>query len=590
MINIFKKYYDNNITSLNDIRTEPLTMQELNKEGLSRRDIDDYLILVKEFYCESMLFNCRPRVVRTTRHYPNSLKDKYVKLLEFCLIKNLIDRETFEVFRGNDKIAPMGDFILDAWRFPEYKSAIVVDSPEDFRLKIESSLALRHGSWFLELKYNLHEACEESEECVFIYRYDEKQQQLQKLNYWELLTSKERIVADIELIDSKIDALKCETPKEEDLDSYFEKQESWFKKRIVLEKERNLLEECLELITEAMAQLHEYSKQHLKQNEDDTEVCEEDAIEISTETNNETNVSTISEIRLGMLSGRTKKYDFRFRIETAPGIIATLIGAECQSGYKKESVCTNFKASANPVSGDLELRLHFNGIVKIYELIKLELHFKTNTDKYIIATYENFNSTPKLEYVDQNEEPKKWTDDDILYIHKNHIKCQRDNHHIVSATAILTGLNHREISLNVNYCKKCKMFFMNYTTYEMYREKYGVLLGHLRMDSYSESMHDGQILADESPLKLCGYSVNQKDGYTNSTREYIISQIIDKVIMTKSEVVRYLEYFIGMNGKKRGNELALEKWKADLKFTLNYHSDVQTRHRIKEIQKYSHRY
>ncbi len=94
------------------------------------------------------------------------------------------------------------------------------------------------------------------------------------------------------------------------------------------------------------------------------------------------------------------------------------------------------------------------------------------------------------------------------------------------------------------------------------------------------------MLAEASPLKLCGYSVSQQDGYSKETRRYIISKIIDRGIMSKSEVIRYLEYFISINGKKKGNQLALSKWKDDLKFTLSYASDSQERHNITEIRRY----
>ena len=125
---------------------------------------------------------------------------------------------------------------------------------------------------------------------------------------------------------------------------------------------------------------------------------------------------------------------------------------------------------------------------------------------------------------------------------------------------------------------------MSYATYEHYRDIYGILLGNLRM--YSTMDSGGAFLASESPLKLCCYSVSQTDGLSDRERQYIISQVIDKNILQKREVVRYLEYFINMNGKKRGNEIAVSKWKADLAFTLAYKSESQTHHYISTIKKY----
>ena len=74
--------------------------------------------------------------------------------------------------------------------------------------------------------------------------------------------------------------------------------------------------------------------------------------------------------------------------------------------------------------------------------------------------------------------------------------------------------------------------------------------------------------------------------YSRSERQYIISNVIEKGVLKKNEVVRYLEHFINRNGQKAGNEIALEKWKADLDFTLKYRMSEQTEYRLKHILKY----
>ena len=184
-----------------------------------------------------------------------------------------------------------------------------------------------------------------------------------------------------------------------------------------------------------------------------------------------------------------------------------------------------------------------------------------------------------------NDEPV-WDKSSILYVHKGTILCQRDSHNVVTATAVLLGRNDQTIELTVNYCKDCKRFFINYISYDAYKNKYGILIGNIVLEDEGHNVFSDVVLAEASPLKLCGYSVSQQDGYSKETRWYIISKIIDRGIMSKSEVIRYLEYFISINGKKKGNQLALSKWKDDLKFTLSYASDSQERHNITEIRRY----
>ena len=69
---------------------------------------------------------------------------------------------------------------------------------------------------------------------------------------------------------------------------------------------------------------------------------------------------------------------------------------------------------------------------------------------------------------------------------------------------------------------------------------------------------------------LCGYNVNARNALKESERHLIISKLLDKRIMDKAEILKYLRHFIKFNGKNYGNELAVEKWQNDLRFTLQY--------------------
>ena len=173
----------------------------------------------------------------------------------------------------------------------------------------------------------------------------------------------------------------------------------------------------------------------------------------------------------------------------------------------------------------------------------------------------------------------------ILYIYKGNIRCYRYGHNLIQATAILHNKTDSEIELNVEYCKECKKFILEYTLFEQYRNRYGVLVGNFRMVVNGE--FDGEYdLAEESPLMLSGYNVSQRDGYTSQERHYILARIIHDGIMEKGDVIRYLSYFIRKNGAKRGNELALSKWEEDLAFVQGYNKNIQPRAIITDIKKY----
>lgn len=175
--------------------------------------------------------------------------------------------------------------------------------------------------------------------------------------------------------------------------------------------------------------------------------------------------------------------------------------------------------------------------------------------------------------------------DDILYIYKGNIRCHRDAHSIIQSTAVLHNKTDNEIELNVEYCKECKKFILEYTLFEQYRNRYGALIGNFRIAANGE--FNGEYdLAEESPLMLSGYNVGQKDGYTSRERHYILARIIHDGIMDKGDVIRYLSYFIRKNGAKRGNEIALSKWEEDLAFVQGYKKSIQPRAIISDIKKY----
>ena len=196
------------------------------------------------------------------------------------------------------------------------------------------------------------------------------------------------------------------------------------------------------------------------------------------------------------------------------------------------------------------------------------------------------NNSKTIDKLDEeNKTTPKWNKDSILYIYKGNIRCHRYAHNIIQATAVLHDKTDNEILLNVEYCEGCKKFLLEYTVFQEYRNRYGVIIGNFRMATQSSFVGEYNI-AQESPLMLSGYNVSQRDGHTSSIRHYILARIIHDGIMSKGEVVRYLSYFIRKNGAKQGNEVALDKWKEDLMFVQQYNINIQPKTIISGIQKY----
>ena len=189
------------------------------------------------------------------------------------------------------------------------------------------------------------------------------------------------------------------------------------------------------------------------------------------------------------------------------------------------------------------------------------------------------------ESIAKEEQTNKKTSD-TLYIYKTQTRCHQKGHKLIYSTAELYSFHDKPVTLNVQLCSQCGLLFMNYTTYKMYREKYGALIGNIKIEAQKNDIKQQMHYAEESTLMLCGYSVSQKEGYSKEERQYIISKIIDKGIMAKREVIKYLEHFINTNGQKESNHFAKIKWQEDLYFTNNYNSESQRKSIVRKIEKY----
>lgn len=176
---------------------------------------------------------------------------------------------------------------------------------------------------------------------------------------------------------------------------------------------------------------------------------------------------------------------------------------------------------------------------------------------------------------------------DTLYIHKGVIKCTRNHHTIICVNAVVQTVTNQSIPLNVNYCTSCKRFFLSYEEYNHYLNKYRTILSKIHFIPCPDSKNFSKFLAEESPLKLCGYSVSQEKGLTKSEREKLLSALITNNIMSKSDIIQYLNWFIQANGQRFGNNIAREKWQSDLAFVRDFNKSAQSNHVISIIKPYS---
>ena len=71
-----------------------------------------------------------------------------------------------------------------------------------------------------------------------------------------------------------------------------------------------------------------------------------------------------------------------------------------------------------------------------------------------------------------------------------------------------------------------------------------------------------------------GYNVSKVEGLSNESRQKILAIIIDNKILSKTEIISYLDFFINQRLSLNNMKDAVAKWKEDRKFVENYKNDV----------------
>lgn len=154
-------------------------------------------------------------------------------------------------------------------------------------------------------------------------------------------------------------------------------------------------------------------------------------------------------------------------------------------------------------------------------------------------------------------------------------KCMHNNHKIenlVAAVNIIDNKNEeRLVKVSAGYCRTCNTYFVMESSYDNLK-RMGIPLCRMSdektyLKNYSVN---GMILAQESILMQYGYNVSQTEGLSSSRRQKILAVLIDKGILSKSEIISYLDFFISQRESQSKYQIAISKWEMDREFVEGY--------------------
>lgn len=175
-------------------------------------------------------------------------------------------------------------------------------------------------------------------------------------------------------------------------------------------------------------------------------------------------------------------------------------------------------------------------------------------------------------------------DDTTLYICKGNNICIRRKHNVISATGKVRNVYGKLININVNYCKSCSIYFIDYDEYVYYRDKHGALLGDFIFEGVIENTNSSYgELSSNSILNIMGYSVGQAKNYGNAERRLILKNIIDRGILDKMQIINYLHFFINNAISRKNMFMSVSKWEADLDWVRKYNIEKQRKFQVKRV-------
>ena len=168
-------------------------------------------------------------------------------------------------------------------------------------------------------------------------------------------------------------------------------------------------------------------------------------------------------------------------------------------------------------------------------------------------------------------------------------KCMRNNHKLQNIDAFVGIMDKKgeikQTKIPAGYCEKCDIFFIMESTYEELKGK-GILACRVSDEkTYLKNgvSANGMQLAHESILMQYGYNVSQNSRVTEATRRKILALLVDNEILTRTDIIGYLDFFINQRKNMNNMKVAIEKWKSDREFISQYKTDKQAQYGIRSI-------
>lgn len=161
-------------------------------------------------------------------------------------------------------------------------------------------------------------------------------------------------------------------------------------------------------------------------------------------------------------------------------------------------------------------------------------------------------------------------------VRRTTFKCRYKAHSLQNIDAVISYIDkHCKVEQTIipaGYCPNCNIFFIMESTYQNLKSRGTPVCRVSDEKAYLSGGTSVNVmgLAQESVLMQYGYTVSQEEGLTSARRRRILAILIDYKILTRSDILSYLDSFINLRKGQSRLEKAIEKWESDREFVSNY--------------------
>ena len=195
-------------------------------------------------------------------------------------------------------------------------------------------------------------------------------------------------------------------------------------------------------------------------------------------------------------------------------------------------------------------------------------------------------ATKQIEKIYQHDNSIRVKD---FVVRRTTFKCMHHDHHLQNIDAKidiidkLGNIKHEIVS--AGYCPNCNIFFLMESTYQKLKLK-GTLVCRISDEKTylnGTTSENGMRLAQESILMQYGYNVSQLEDLSTARSKKILAVLVDNDVLTKSEIISYLDFFINQRKHQSRFEKAIEKWESDKEFIEDYKNGSYKQYGVKGI-------